>query len=872
SILAFENYPVSDEIRRQFGESDSSLHIEALDNQEESFNDIALAAFERDGRLQLNLTFDKEQFSEADMQNALSAWRQVLMQVADNPETKVADTDLLPEDEKQRLIALGTGEALDYDKSKTFVDLFREQAKKTPDAVAVVDKDSQLTYEELDEASGEYSKTVTPGTFVCLEMPRVKEFVVAVLGIWKAGSAYVPIDTEYPEERKKYMRGECDGKPLPSPDIAYMIYTSGSTGKPKGVLVQHTAVCAFALWNGSQLKNHFTSKVAHYVNFAFDASLYDMVCPLYAGGEIHIISEKVKEDMSLLREYINTHNIRSMSVPTSVGDLILNSCPDLSIDYLILGGERLHMPSRSGIKLLNSYGPTEFTVCSAYYEVSDETTDNVPIGRPVPGSQSFICDEAGHLLPQGTTGELCLAGPQMAIGYYNNPELTAERFVDISVGGKTVKIYKTGDLCRWNADGQLEYIGRIDNQVKLRGFRIELGEIESAALQIEEVKQAVAMVRNERIVLYYTGITDNGADVDVVNDRLTEALSASLPEYMVPRAFVQLDAMPLTPNGKIDRKALPEPEFVREEYVAPESRNEKLLCKAIEELLGLERIGITDSFRFCGISSIQAMRLNLVLHKMNIHVNLSSIIKADNVRNLCQYINEGIDNSDVGSWLNGFDAAKPTIVLCCGVIKAGTITNNLLRFSEKYNIYVLQPIFNAWTDIEELSHEDIITRFLELMKRDILQPYLGQVQADISCIIGFSYGGELAYHLAVRWQALTKQQPMVFMGDTVITDVKSDNQLQKPAYENEMEAYYCKLDIEFFSERERLSVPDYQGRVILISAEKETPHRSSNEQEWKAHNPRINIIPVNDNHDGLFKNAEHYDEYLSLIENKLAQK
>jgi len=326
---------------------------------------------------------------------------------------------------------------------------------------------------------------------------------------------------------------------------------------------------------------------------------------------------------------------------------------------------------------------------------------------------------------------------------------------------------------------------------------------------------------------------------------------------MVPSAFVRLNAMPLTPNGKIDRKALPEPEYVQEEYIAPENRNEKLICKAIEELLGVEHIGVTDSFRSCGMSSIQAMRLNMLLHKMNTHMNLSTIINADNVRNLCHYIDESIDTSDVGSWLDEFDSTKPTIVLCCGVIKAEIITNNLLRFSEKYNIYILQPIFNTWVDIENLSHEEIASRYLELMVRDI--------RCDISCIMGFSYGGELAYHLAVRWQTHTGQKPMVFMGDTVITNVKPDNR-QQPAYKDELEAYYRELQNEFFSKRERLSVPDYQGRVILISAEKESPYRSANEQEWKTHNPRIDIIPYNDTHQGLFENAEHFDEYLSLIE------
>ena len=201
------------------------------------------------------------------------------------------------------------------------------------------------------------------------------------------------------------------------------------------------------------------------------------------------------------------------------------------------------------------------------------------------------------------------------LGYYNNPGLTAERFTNITVAGKVVKIYKTGDLCRWNAEGQLEYIGRIDNQVKLRGFRIELGEIESVALQVEGVQQSVAIVRNEQIVLYYTG--------DVTLDA---SYFVSLPEYMIPSAYMQLDAMPLTPNGKIDRRNLPEPECPQKEYIAPKIRNEKLICKAVEKILCLESIVTTVSFRACGMSSIQAMKLNVLLHKTRIHVNLGAIM------------------------------------------------------------------------------------------------------------------------------------------------------------------------------------------------------------------------------------------------------
>lgn len=811
---------------------------------------LALTAGPDGEDFNLSIEYDDSLYNEADMRTLLhcivTLARNYAGADAESENVSLQECPMLTEDEEQRLIALGTGEKLDYDKSKTFIDLFREQAVKTPAAVAVVDKNSQMTYKELDEASDEYAKTVAPGTFVCLELPRVKEFVVAVLGIWKAGSAYVPVDTGYPEDRKMFMRQECDGHALPQPDIAYMIYTSGSTGRPKGVMNTHSGLLNFIHWNNRAFPQHAGTHHIVHSSFSFDATLFDIFCPLAAGATAHIVDEILRHDLDGLASYIRKNRITGMLMTPQVGaGLLLQD--DLPLAYLIFGGDRMPKVPAGGIKLYNAYGPTEFTSCSSFYEVKDSQCDNIPIGRSVPNTSAFICDVSGHLLPQGVTGELYLAGPQLALGYYNNPELTDERFVDVTICGRTFKIFKTGDLCRWNADGLLEYIGRIDNQVKLRGFRIELGEIESAALQIEGIRQAVAIVKDGRIVLYYTG------------DASLDASSfASLPEYMVPSCYVRLEAMPLSPNGKIERKALPEPEYVQEEYIAPQSRIEKLLCKIIENELGLEHIGITDSLRSCGMSSIQAMRLNMQMHTSGLHVTPGIIMKADNVRNLCQCINDGIDHSDVGSWLEGYDTAKPAIVLCCGVNSAEKITRHLPGF--KYNIYVLEPIFDAWSDVEELSHEDIVSRYLAEMMQDI--------HCNISCIMGFSYGGELAYQLAARWNAQTGQKPLVLMGDTVITD----KNLLQPVYENEMDAYYYGLQSEFFSKRKRLFVPDYPGPVILISAGKEAPYRSANEQEWKARNTHINIVPVNDTHRGLFLNAEHYDQYLSLIGELPAQK
>ncbi|MCQ2117882.1 MAG: non-ribosomal peptide synthetase, partial [Bacteroidales bacterium] len=648
-------------------------------------------------------------------------------------------------------------------------------------------------------------------------------------------------------------------KSLPSPDIAYMIYTSGSTGKPKGVMIGHKGLTNYI--HSTTIINGLlpSDKISAYRSFSFDSHIEEFYPTLSIGATVFVMPEDIRHDTEMLYEYLQENHITGCYFPTALASLLYDSY-ELPVRFIGAVGERLVnvVSGKNGVQFINTYGPTECTDHISVLKLEDSKVyDKIPIGRPLHNGQVFVIDNRGHLVPEGCTGELCFSSIQLALGYWNNPELTAERFVDITIGGKTFKIYKTGDLCRWNADGQLEYIGRIDNQVKLRGFRIELGEIESAALQIECVQQAVAMIRNERIVLYYTQSGANDENTDAMNSRLTEALSSSLPEYMVPSCYVRLDTMPLTTNGKIDRRALPEPELVQENYVAPESRNEKLLCKFVEELLGVEQIGITDSFRRLGMSSIQAMKLNMELHKINIHLNIGAILKADNVKNACRYIDEGIDTSGVGSWMDEYDKSKPTIVLCCGVISAEKIYKNMTTWKEEFNVYILQPIFNAWSDIEQISNEEIVSRYLEVLKRD--------VEGGISCILGFSYGGELAYHLALRWELFSSKKPMVIMGDTHIVQPRLKIEEIRNRYENEQEAYYLELYEEFFSKRERLPISGYDGQVILISALQDSPHREENEREWQQHNGNIRIIPKDDTHQGLFEHPEHYDNYFNLI-------
>ena len=428
---------------------------------------------------------------------------------------------------------LSYGGALEYDASKTWIDLFIAHAAAHPDRIAVVDGNGSYTYGELDAASDRIAayliqSGVQENSFVAVRMDRVKAFIAAVIGVQKAGAAYVPVDPAYPGDRIACMLEDSEarvtldeaavarilaegGATTPvnrtSPDHrAYMIYTSGSTGKPKGVMICQSALRAYVAWAVGHFGYQEGRRYAHSVIFSFDASVTDIVCPLSVGAELHVLSNELRMDPPRLNDYLRENLIHGVKFPTQLGMLMLNSYPDLSPAFTVLGGEKLLPVAKTHVLMYNEYGPTEFTIGSSVHLVDQARDADIPIGRPVPNTWSFICDACGHLLPVDMVGELCLAGPQIAEGYWHRPELTAEKFVDCPfLPG--VKMYRTGDLARYSEAGVLDCLGRIDSQVKLRGFRIEMGEIENVCMSCPGVATAAAEVKvsgtTQVLCLYY---------------------------------------------------------------------------------------------------------------------------------------------------------------------------------------------------------------------------------------------------------------------------------------------------------------------------------------------------------------------------------
>ncbi|MDH6122949.1 amino acid adenylation domain-containing protein [Kitasatospora sp. GAS204A] len=625
--------------------------------------DLTLSLVEEaDGGLHGSVEYRADLFEPATVTRLIDHFRTLLTAVTATPQARLSELELLAGAERQQVLVEWNDTAADFPDSTTIHRFFEEWAERTPEVVAARSETEELTYRQVNEQANRLAHhlralgTVRPNTVVAVCLERSTDLVCAILGVLKSGAGYLPLDPDFPAERLGYMVEDShaplvitdsrhaarfpagvprfltdrdwdglaelpdDNPPVRSgaDDLLYTIYTSGSTGRPKGVQVRHRSLVNLVHWTKRDYAPRAGEPMALLGGVAFDAGAWEFWLALTSGATCCIPTEAVRLAPPVLQEWIVAQGIRGAFLSTPMLEsLAALPWDDVagSPDYLLTGGDQLRLPPGKQLpfRVVNGYGPTETTVIVTAVEVTPGDP-LPPIGRPLANVRVYVVDRDNHPVPVGVPGELLIGGVAVAVGYYGQPELTAEKFIDFEVDGGTHRVYRSGDLVKWRADGQLEFLGRIDNQVKLRGFRIELGEIEATLLSHPAVTAVTVIVREDtpgdkRLVAYLTVAT---GELPPAASELRSHLEPRLPGYMIPAAFVTLDQLPLTPNGKTDRRALPAPDHQRPEvaaYAAPRNPVEKAITAAWSDILGLDTIGIHDDFFHLGGHSLLATRV-----------------------------------------------------------------------------------------------------------------------------------------------------------------------------------------------------------------------------------------------------------------------
>ncbi|MBE5929385.1 MAG: amino acid adenylation domain-containing protein, partial [Lachnospiraceae bacterium] len=675
-LFVFENYPgTSGEDGTEQGYT--GLQLEQIGLREQTNYDISFVAYNQNDRLAFKLSYNPSKFTDGNIEIIASHLRYIVEQIAEDATKSFEKIEVCNEKERELILKDFNDTDADYPHEKTVVDLFEEQVEKTPDNVAVLFENESLTYAQLNAKANQVAYKlrelgVKPDDFVALVTERSLEMIVGIYGIIKAGGAYVPIDPTYPEDRIAYMLEDSAPKAVlvykaevetnipvidladsevylsaaknpekvnkPS-DLIYCIYTSGTTGKPKGACIYHESFTNLVSWYTSEFEFSQNDVNLFLASICFDLGQKNIFTPLIVGGKL-IVADVMMDSYNKITQIITKEKVTVINCAPSVYNYIINE--NIVDDYkriatlekVFLGGEPINSVSlleaikshNTKFRVINTYGPTECTdVVSSCGKVNEKILAGEPIliGKPNNNNNIYILNN-NTLSGIGVPGELCITGISVSRGYLKKAELTEEKFVANPFGEG--RMYRTGDLARWLPDGNIEYLGRIDEQVKIRGFRIELGEIESRIREIDGISDCAVIARadasGDKAIHAYM-VSAGEISLSDVRDNL----SKSLPDYMIPTYMMQIESIPVTKNGKLDKRALPEIEAkTGNEYVAPRNNTEKLICEIFGEILNIEQISVTDSFFALGGHSLRATRLvNRIEAETGIRIALKNV-------------------------------------------------------------------------------------------------------------------------------------------------------------------------------------------------------------------------------------------------------
>ncbi len=657
--------------------------------------------FHMENSLSVNIEYDSGLFEQSSIEQIFNHFNQLYLNIIEDFNAKLEDIDILTAAERTQLIYEFNETALEYPKEKTVKQLFEERVEKSQNDIAVVFQDKSLTYKVLNEKANQVAlrlkeNGLQSGEIVGIMTEHSLEMIIAIIAAIKSGCPYLPIDPSYPTERIRYMledsrthtlltqekymenlvfegtvfnlndetiysaTAQNPQDTLHPQDAAYVIYTSGSSGNPKGVIVSHRSLINLCFWHNSYYQVEANDTATKYAGFGFDASVWEIFPYLIKGSSLHIISDEIRLDIKKLNEYFEENKVTISFLPTQLCEQFMK-LRNKSLRFLLTGGDKIKNYTQNNYQLINNYGPTENTVVATSFCV-DKDYENIPIGKPVSNTKIFILDKKNRLVPVKVMGQLCISGDSLAKGYLNQDELTKEKFVD-NPYQPGEKLYLTGDLARWLPDGNIEFLGRMDQQVKIRGYRIELGEIEVQFQKIESIKEVVVLDKedsneNKYLVAYYT----SNQELDPA--KIKKELSEKLPDYMIPSYIVKIDTMPLTQNGKVDRKALlelslPTSSGNEVEYQPPTNQVEEKLCEIWQEVLGIKRIGIDDSFFDCGGDSIKAIQVSSRLNKYKMKLEIKDLLSNPTIRGAAAFVNESAGTNQAEQILEGETSLTP---------------------------------------------------------------------------------------------------------------------------------------------------------------------------------------------------------------------